>query len=97
LIDLFYAYFQTSITNDEDLKRALETYASSQWNREFGYAYDSANPKDFEGGEAATLVRNRALKYLQEADPETIKNRISRFITDEFFQLSGLSWTVSPR
>ena len=86
-----------AITNDEDLKSALETYANAQWTSEFGYAYDSGNPKDFEGGEAATLVRNRALKYLQEADAGTTRNRIIRFITDEFFQLSALLWTLSPR
>ena len=92
LTDLFYAYFQNKIDTDEELKNALETYASSQWTREFGYTYDSPNPKGYEGGAAATLVRNRALKYLQEADAAATKVRINHFITDEFFQLSALSY-----
>jgi hypothetical protein len=37
------------------------------------------------------------LKYLQEADAETTKNRINRFITDEFFQLSAVPWTTSRK
>jgi len=81
-IYLFYAYFQC--------KRVLETYASSQWNRVWLCIRLCKC-------EAATLVRNRALNYLQEADAETTKNQISHFIADEFFQLSALSWTVSPR
>ena len=88
LTDLFYTYFQKKIDTDEELKNALETYATSQWTREFGYTYDSPNPKGYEGGAAATLVRNRALKYLQEADAAATKVRINSFITDEFFQLS---------
>ena len=90
--DLFYAYFQNKISTDEELKTALETYASSQWTHEFGYTYDSPKPKDYEGGAAATLVRNRALKYLQEADAAATRIRINHFITDEFFQLSALSY-----
>jgi hypothetical protein len=37
------------------------------------------------------------LKYLQEANADTTKNRISRFITDEFFQLSAVPWIASQR
>ena len=75
-----------------DLKKALETYTSPQWTREFGYAYDGSWPKDVEGGESAMpLFRSSALEYLHEADPVKTKERISHFITHGFLQLSPLS------
>jgi L-rhamnose isomerase len=83
---LFYAYFQTAISNNEDLKKALETYASSQRSREFGYAFDAANPRYFTDDEAATLVRNSAFTCLQEADADMTKKRLAHFITNEFFE-----------
>jgi hypothetical protein len=76
-----------AISNEEDLKKAFETYSRSQWSREFGYEFDSIKPKAFEGGEAATLVRNCAFACLPEADADTTKKHLAHFITDQFLEI----------
>ena len=77
---------QTGLNTEDNLKTALRRFAESKWKEQFNYEYKDT-PKDFEGSEAATLVKHNDLLYLPEGEPNSddIANRVASFVNVEFF------------